>query len=117
MPRVQPLLKKRVCRIGLVAAATGLSVDLLEGVLALVDGGALDGDAGQVMTTLLSWIEQMPARLFELVRPESLEGLFGDAYKKLPTENAQALEALAMIRRILPVWMSGAPVRDIEAAI
>ena len=103
--------------IGLVATATGLSVDLLEGVLGLVDGGTLNRDAGQVMTTVLNWIEQMPTRLFELVRPESLEGLFGDAYKKLPTDDARAIQALAMIRMILPVWMSGAPVRDIEAAI
>ncbi len=103
--------------IGLVAASTGQSIDLLEGVLALVDGGALEGDAGQVIAALLGWIEQMPARLLELVRPESLEGLFGEAYKKLPTDEARALEALEMIRRILPVWMSGAPVRDIEWAI
>jgi hypothetical protein len=92
-----------------VAAATGQSIDLLEGVLALVDGGALEGDAGQVIAALLGWIEQMPARLLELVRPESLEGLFGEAYKKLPTDEVRALQALEMIRRILPVWMSGAP--------
>jgi hypothetical protein len=100
-----------------VAASTGQSIELLEGVLALVDGGALEGDAGQVIAALLGWIEQMPARLLELVRPESLEGLFGEAYKKLPTDEARALQALEMIRRILPVWMSGAPVRDIEWAI
>jgi hypothetical protein len=103
--------------IGLVAAATGQSIDLLEGVLALIDDGALEGDAGQVVAALLHWIEQIPARLLELARPESLEGLFGEAYKRLPTDEARALQALAMIRRILPVWMSGAPVRDIEAAI
>ena len=103
--------------VSLVAAATGQSIDLLEGVLALVDGGALEGDAGQLIAALLGWIEQMPARLLELVRPESLEGLFGEAYKKLPTDEARALQALEMIRRILPVWMSGAPVRDIELAI
>lgn len=103
--------------IGLVAAATGQSIELLEGVLALVDGGALEGDAGQVIAALLGWIEQMPVLLLDLVRPESLEGLFGEAYKKLPTDEARALQALEMIRRILPVWMSGAPVRNIESEI
>lgn len=103
--------------IALVAAATGQSIDLLEGLLALVDSGALKGDAAQVMATLLGWIEQMPARLFELMRPESVEGLFGEAYKKLPTEEARALKAFEMIQRILPIWMSGAPVRDIESVI
>jgi hypothetical protein len=103
--------------IGLVAAAKGQSIDILEGILALVDGGALEDDASRAIAALLSWIEQLPARLLELVRPESLEGLFGEAYKKLPTDEARALQALATIRRILPVWMSGAPVRDIESAI
>ena len=68
--------------IGLVAAATGQSIDLLEGVLALVDDGVLEGNADQVIATLLRWIGQMPARLMELVRPESLEGLFGDGLQK-----------------------------------
>jgi len=103
--------------IGLVAAATGLSIDLLEGMLALVDGGALGNDATQVIAVLLDWIKQRPTRLLELVRPESLEGLFGEAYKKLPTDEARARQALETIRRILPVWMSGAPIRDIESAI
>jgi hypothetical protein len=103
--------------IGLVAASTGQSSNLLERVLALADGGALEGDAGQVIAALLGWIEQRPERLLELVRPESLEGLFGEAYKKLPTDEARALQALELIRLILPVWMSGAPVRDIESAI
>jgi hypothetical protein len=103
--------------IGLVAASTGQSIDLLERVLALADGGALEGDAGQVIAALLGWIEQRPERLLELVRPESLEGLFGEAYKKLPTDEARALQAIEMIRLILPVWMSGAPVREIESAI
>jgi len=70
--------------------------------LALVDRGALKGDAGQVISALLDWIEQTPARLLELVRPESLEGLFGEAYKKLATDEARSLEALEMIRRLLP---------------
>lgn len=103
--------------ISLVAAATGQSIELLEGMLALVDSGALDGDARQVIAAILGWIYPRPARLLELVRPESLEGLFGEAYKKLSTDEARALQALEMLRRILPVWMSGAPVRDIEAEI
>jgi hypothetical protein len=103
--------------IGLVAAATGLSIELLEGVLAVVDSGTLKGDAGGVMATLLDWIEQKPVRLMELARPESLEGLFGGTYKNLPTDEARALQALELIRRILPVWMSGAPICDIESEI
>ena len=99
--------------IGLVAAATGQSIDLLEGMLTLVDSGALKGDAGQVIAELLGWIAHKPVRLLELVRPESLEGLFGEAYKKLPTDEARALQALEMVRLSS---RSGCPARRSEAS-
>ena len=101
--------------LGLVAASTGLSVALLESLLAVVDSGALAGSATQAMTALLAWVRTGPRRLMDLVRPESLEGLFGDAYKKLATDDERAIQALNLIENILPVWMSGAPLCDIEA--
>jgi len=102
--------------LGLVAASTGLSIELLESLLTLVDGGALTGTATQAVMALLAWVRQAPHRLMDLVRPESLEGLFGDAYKKLPTDDERALQALDLIDKILPIWMSGAPLCHIEAA-
>jgi hypothetical protein len=101
----------------LVAASTGLSIELLESLLTLVDSGALGGTATHAMTALLAWMRQAPRRLIELVRPESLEGLFGDAYKKRATDDERALQALNLIGKILPIWMSGAPLRSIEAVV
>lgn len=110
-----PAAAAEVHWLGLVAASTGLSVDLLQSLLMLVDGGALAGSAAQAVTALLTWIRQTPSRLMDLVRPESLEGLFGDAYKKLATDDERALQALDLIDKVIPIWMSGAPLCDIEA--
>jgi hypothetical protein len=52
----------------------------------------------------------------ELVRPESLEGLFGEQFKKLPTDEHRAEQALNAIVGLLPLWMSGAPLYELEAA-
>jgi hypothetical protein len=52
----------------------------------------------------------------ELVRPESLEGLFGEQFKKLPTDEHRAEQALNAIVGLLPLWMSGAPLCELEVA-
>jgi hypothetical protein len=52
----------------------------------------------------------------DFIRPESLAGLFGDAYKKLPDDWHRAREALAKIIILLPLWMSGTPLNQLEAA-
>ncbi|OAI30629.1 helicase, partial [Methylosinus sp. R-45379] len=110
-----PAAAAEVHWLGLVAASTGLSIELLQSLLALVDSGVLAGSASQATTALLAWVRQVPFRLMELVRPESLEGLFGDAYKKLASDHERAIEALDLIDKILPIWMSGVPLCDIEA--
>ncbi len=99
---------------GLVCASTGLSLTLLESLLELVDSDALAGSASNVFAALLAWLREAPLRLMDLVRPESLEGLFGEDYKKLPSDDARAVKALDLIEQIVPVWMSGAPLSKIE---
>lgn len=51
----------------------------------------------------------------DMVRPESLEGLFGEKYKKLPDDKQRSVQALAAITKLLPLWMTGAPLCTIEA--
>ncbi len=103
--------------LGLVCASTGLSVTLLESLLELVDSGALAGSATDAVAALMTWMRKSPLRLMDLVRPESLERLFGDAYKQLSSDEARAIQALDLIEKILPVWMSGAPLCKIEVVV
>ncbi|MBI1382899.1 MAG: DEAD/DEAH box helicase [Planctomycetaceae bacterium] len=100
-----------------LAAATGLSPKLLAELMTLIDEGSLHGDALHVIVEILNWIEEVPARLFELVRAESLEGLFGTSYRKLPSDDQRAGVALKTIRKILPLWLTGRPLQELESAV
>ncbi|MEP9397610.1 DEAD/DEAH box helicase [Mesorhizobium sp. KR2-14] len=99
-----------------VATATGLPVSLLQELVDLADAGSFDGSAIDVMNTLLGWLSTKPAVLLDLVRSQSLEEMFGEKYKKLPSDKERAELALATITQLLPHWMAGAPLCEIEAA-
>jgi hypothetical protein len=99
-----------------VAGATGLSVDLLQQLVNLADEGSFDGTSIEVVGAILKWLEGKPIVLLELVRPESLEGLLGDKYKRLPNDEKRAPLALAAVNQLLPLWMAGVPLCEIEAA-
>ena len=96
-------------------STTGLSVALLQQLCERLDAGAFDGTAVEVVLALLDWLESHPTYLMNLVRPESLEGLFDENYKKLADE-AGAKRALSELRKLWPMWMSGAPLCQLEAA-
>ena len=70
----------------------------------------------EVVSALLAWLTSKPLLLMDFIRPESLEGLFGESYKKLPNDEHRAREALAKIVVLLPLWMSGVPLCQLEAA-
>jgi hypothetical protein len=99
-----------------VAGSTGLSVEILQQLVDIADAGSFGGTATEVMAALLGWLANKPVLLLDLVRPESLEGLFGDQYKKLPSDAHRARQALDAIALLLPLWMSGVPLSKIEAA-
>ena len=82
-----------------VGGATGLSVGILQEILALAENGHLDGTSLDVITALLAWLATKPIILMDMVRPESLEGLFGEKYKELPNDEQRAIQALAAITK------------------
>lgn len=100
--------------IDLVSGSTGVSVQNLRGIQTLLDNGILAGSAIEIMTLLLRWIAETPDRLLDFVRPENLEGLFGEAYKKLPSDEERGRQGLAALLKILPLWMSARPLCEIE---
>jgi superfamily II DNA/RNA helicase len=98
-----------------VAASTGLSVELLAQIEVLADTGLLDGPASQVLSALLDWLGREPIHLLSIVRPESLEQLLGEKYKNLQNDIQRAPRAVDAVSKMLPIWMSGAPLSDLEA--
>ncbi len=99
-----------------VAGATGLPVTLLQQIVERLDAGAFSGTALEVVMALLDWLDANPNQLLSLVRPESLEEMFGTAYKNLTDDQARGKYALDWLRKLWPIWMSGVPLCEIERA-
>lgn len=112
--RATPELPDKEKWIEQVASSTGLSVVLLQQLLGLLDAGALDGSAVEVVAALLVWLDRKPTMLMDVVRPDSLEELFGDKYKKLPNDAQRAQQALPLIAKLWLLWMSGVPLCRLE---
>ncbi|MGH0281363.1 DEAD/DEAH box helicase [Sinorhizobium meliloti] len=100
--------------IDLVSGSTGVSIQNLRAIQTLLDDGELVGSAHQVMAALLGWIALQPERLLDLVRPENLEGLFGEPYKQLKTDSARGSHAIPALLKLLPLWMAGKPLCELE---
>lgn len=97
-----------------VSGATGLSAFLLQEILERLDAGAFSGTAVEVMIALLDWLDSQPRLVLTLIRPEGLEEMFGTPYKNLADDHTRGKHALCGLRKLLPIWMSGAPLCEIE---
>jgi len=99
-----------------VSSATGLSVALLQQIVERLDAGAFSGTAIEAVVALLDWLDADPSQLPSLVRPESLEEMFGTPYKKLADDEARGKYALTWLRELWLIWMSGVPLCELEKA-
>lgn len=97
-----------------VSSATGLSVVLLQQIVERLDAGAFSGTAPDVVVALLDWLDADSSQLLSLVRPESLEEMFGTPYKNLADDEARGKHALTWLRKLWPIWMSGVPLCELE---
>lgn len=97
-----------------VSSATGLPIALLQQIVERLDAGAFSGTAIDVVLALLDWLDERPSELLTLVRPESLEEMFGTTYEKLPDDEARGKHALSWLRKLWPLWMSGVPLCELE---
>jgi superfamily II DNA/RNA helicase len=112
--RATPELPEKEKWIEQVAGSTGLAVALLQRLVELLDAGAFDGGAIEIVAALSAWLDTKPIMLMDLVRPDSLEELFGDRYKKLRNDTERAQHALRVIAKLWPLWMSGVPLCRLE---
>lgn len=99
-----------------VSGLTGVSVELLREIVALLGAPENFQTTEAAIDTLLDWLKAHPSKLLELVRPENVEGLFGGEYKKLTTDQERGEYALPVIGDLLRLWLSGAPLNAMEAA-
>lgn len=89
---------------------------MLQQIVERLDANAFSGTALEVTAALLDWLDAHPSQLLSLVRPESLEEMFGTPYKNLTDDEARGKHALSWLRKLWPIWMSGAPLCELEKA-
>ena len=99
-----------------LAAAAGVHVAVIRDLGDWLDGQLTVENAtvSQWRNAIFEWVEQRPALITSLLRPESLEGLLGASYRNLEDDEARAAFALPVLRRLLHDWMAGRTLADLE---
>lgn len=99
-----------------ISGSTGVRIKILQELLTLADANRFGRTSLEIVESLFAWLDTNPVLLMEFVRPESLEALFGEKYKKLENDNRRSKLALPFIKSLWLLWMSGAPLCKLEAA-
>ncbi|WP_439359079.1 DEAD/DEAH box helicase [Bradyrhizobium sp. DASA03007] len=101
-----------------IAAASGIPARLLTSLvhhlLASANAGALPQTTAAWRTWLFTWLRNNPSSIPQLMRPESLEGMFGTPYKRLKNDDDRGIFALSVFEQMLPAWMSGDTLATLE---
>ncbi|HTU44823.1 MAG TPA: DEAD/DEAH box helicase [Bryobacteraceae bacterium] len=75
------------------------------------------GTVSQWVKWGLDWLQEDPTRLGMVVRPSSVESVFGAAVKGCETDLTKAAAAIAKIKEVTPLWIAGRPLNEIEEVI
>ncbi|WP_031498135.1 DEAD/DEAH box helicase [Bryobacter aggregatus] len=60
------------------------------------------------------WLVENPEVLGEILRPLTVTGVFGSALENLQADPSKASAALVTIGEVLPMWIGGSPLKDID---
>ena len=75
---------------------------------------------GSVLTWLnwgFEWLQEEPQRLGVIIRPLTIESVFGAPYSTYVHDAAVAAELLQRIRKIVPLWIEGVPLNEIQTML
>jgi hypothetical protein len=99
-----------------VAAALGIQARILTSLSQhiLSTANTVQPNTSAWRDWLLAWLKANASDLPQLIRRESLEGMFGTPYKNLGDDAAKGLYAIAEFEKLLPAWMSGATLAHLE---
>lgn len=101
-----------------LAASAGVPVGIVTSLGDHLVAHPLGGDAGTAewRTWMLGWLAQQPAFIPALIRNESLEGLFGTVYRRLPDAESRGRHAIRPLTILLEQWMTGGTLEQLERA-
>ena len=99
-----------------IAAASGISARMLTSLAQhlLATATATPPTTAGWCAWMLAWFRFNATDVPQLIRQESLEGIFGSPYKKLESDEAKGLYAVGAFEHLLPAWMAGATLATLE---
>ena len=65
----------------------------------------------------LDWLEEEPERLGMVMRPSTVVSVLSKSIDGFETDSNKAARAIKKIREIMPLWIAGNPLNEIEALI
>ena len=102
-----------------IAAKLGLPEGVLRDLRRALEenGPEEDGALADWCDWLFEWLEAHPDHMFRLIRQDTLEYLFGSAFKSLEDNEARATFAIPRLRAALAAWMSGATLKAVQSLL
>src|SRR5271156_4856433 len=65
----------------------------------------------------IGWLAKNPQVLVEVLRPQSIVEWLGKLYEDVSTDESLQRSVISTIEQILPLWLDGAPLVQIEKVI
>jgi hypothetical protein len=65
----------------------------------------------------LNWLLANPSILTDIVRPLTITGVFGNEFTGVESDERKRGAVLSKIARVLPLWIRGAPLREIDVLL
>ena len=62
----------------------------------------------------LDWLKENPAALGDILRPITVQGVFGSKYERFVTDDDTAITLVSHLRKVFPLWIGGAPLNQLE---
>jgi hypothetical protein len=80
-------------------------------------GGEPLGSVSEWIEWGFDWLEEEPGRLGMVVRPSRIVSVVGKSVSGFENDQEKAMRALKTIRGIMPLWIGGSPLKDIQSLL
>jgi hypothetical protein len=102
-----------------LASMVGLPEDVLKALSDALSNAPDDmvGTVAGICEWMFSWMEANPGHFFRMIKPSTVEDLFGKTYGDLASAEEKARFAVPKLEATLRQWMNGAPLNEIQPTI
>ncbi|AQQ05417.1 helicase [Roseibium algicola] len=98
------------------ASMLGMPEDVLKDLASALSDRGFESftSVAELCNWMFDWMLAKPEHMPRVIKPEGLEYLFGNDFKKLKDDQSRADYALPKLRAALEAWMGGAPLIEIQ---